>query len=493
MHPHLCSHVLEVIERHRTWRQSFLFNTCHGVVDLSKGVGRSITPLLHLPYQPEEYPHGTSYRFNPQKYLGRASSSKILTDVVKSLPGSSMYRKGKKFNSYDPDDDNPRFSTWRLQCSFGDVAQSAALSNFAIGSFSKIGTIQQPIKRRHDSNKVVTARMPNAKLKRDKRNRNDEDTSATKEPPAKKRNLSKRALSSCSKCKLNVYLRCYHTTGHWYLAKSSSLQHENHLPLPPEFSAVRSSDVDPIETDFMQLLFEQGCSFDALHRVANILRRSNGKIGDLKKQTIKNLIRKSQLKLEMVQGISRKWSYAQKTMRQLEEMGVSYCALIMDKNDDLIVVRGKGRPSKKDQEIIKTHGDLRVELQRVRRNLKLTHGDILLSLSVASDEMIRAMQMYPEVQFMDCAANLNGQRRDVFFSVIKDSAGQCFIVNITVLPCQQRWIFLKIYQTFFLSLYGEDTIDRIRLVLTDDDVAEHGPLDDVQILVDCWTRNPSAG
>ena len=113
-------------------------------------------------------------------------------------------------------------------------------------------------------------------------------------------------------------------------------------------------------------------------------------------------------------------------------------------------------------------------MNRVRKALKLGKGDnILLALSVTTDEMIRSMQMHPEVQFFDVMANVNKQKRDMFLSVLKAASGGCFIGNLTILPCQQRWIFLKIYQTFFLYLYGKDTISKIRLVLTDDDEASH--------------------
>ena len=93
--------------------------------------------------------------------------------------------------------------------------------------------------------------------------------------------------------------------------------------------------------------------------------------------------------------------------------------------------------------------------------------------------------MFPEVQFID-AANLNKQNRELLFSVVKEATGQCFIVNATVMPCGRRWMFQKIYQTFFLYLYGKVAIERVELVLTDNDDANHGALRDVTILEPCW-------
>ena len=62
--------------------------------------------------------------------------------------------------------------------------------------------------------------------------------------------------------------------------------------------------------------------------------------------------------------------------------------------------------------------------------------------------MIRAMHMNPEVQFLDVAANMNSLKHEMFFAVVKGATGQTFIVDATVMPCGQGWIFLKIYETF---------------------------------------------
>ena len=98
--------------------------------------------------------------------------------------------------------------------------------------------------------------------------------------------------------------------------------------------------------------------------------------------------------------------------------------------------------------------------------------DILLALSVATDEMIRSMQMFPEIQFADTIANINKQRRTMLVAILKHSNGKCFIGNISILPCEQQWVFYKIYEVFFPFLYGMKTISRIRLILTDNDKPE---------------------
>ena len=73
--------------------------------------------------------------------------------------------------------------------------------------------------------------------------------------------------------------------------------------------------------------------------------------------------------------------------------------------------------------------------------------------------------------------------------VVKDASGEAFPGNITMVPSGKRWVFQKIYQKFFLRLYGKLTISRNCLALTDDDISEHGPFDNCINTMDCYCRS----
>ena len=158
-------------------------------------------------------------------------------------------------------------------------------------------------------------------------------------------------------------------------------------------------------------------------------------------------------------------------------MNISHVSLVMTKDSDLMVYKNKGWPTKAETESIEVNGDLRKELGMLKRKMKYKDGtDILLAVSIASDEMIRAFHMFPEVAYLDVTSNTNAEGRDLFLMVGKDADGSTFIANATIIPSQQRWVFKKIYH-FFPLIYGETCISRLRLALTDDDPAEHGPFD----------------
>ena len=225
-----------------------------------------------------------------------------------------------------------------------------------------------------------------------------------------------RALTPSTTCNCVVFLRHYHKSGDWFLGKKSCLTHNNHNRLDPTHKRVRREEISVVESDFAQIIFDQGGTVDCVTRVMNELRKNNGIIGIVQKRTVKHLLQKTRLDIDFIMGVTRDWTIARKTIKRLQMMNVSYIALVMDSNDDLLVYKGKGRPSREESEMIKTDGSLKTLLRKVCNDLKL--GDrscVLLALSAATDNMIRAMHMFPEVQFIDVAANMNKQKRDMLF------------------------------------------------------------------------------
>lgn len=168
-------------------------------------------------------------------------------------------------------------------------------------------------------------------------------------------------------------------------------------------------------------------------------------------------------------------------------MEVSHICLTMKPDDSLVVYKNKGRPDKETSQILKCPTRLREELRKLKNEMSFKEGtEILLALSIASDEMIRHVNMFPEVFYMDVTANTNKQKRDVFLMVVKDACGETFVGNVTVIPSSQMWVFLKIYEIFFYELYGAEAISRLRLALTDEDRSEYGSFDNLVATHKCY-------
>ena len=131
---------------------------------------------------------------------------------------------------------------------------------------------------------------------------------------------------------------------------------------------------------------------------------------------------------------------------------------------------------------------LKKELKRLKNEMKYKDGtEIVLLISIASDEMIKVVHMNPEVMYIDVTANTNRQKRVLFLMVVKSACGSSFIGNATFLPCGKKWVFMKIFQIAFLELYVLDTLQWNRLCLTDEGICEFGPLDNCIATMVAWS------
>ena len=161
---------------------------------------------------------------------------------------------------------------------------------------------------------------------------------------------------------------------------------------------------------------------------------------------------------------------------------------MMDENLDLVQYTNRGRPSNAQR--LKTPRQTKIEVRNLKKQMNYKDGtEILLAISLVTDDMNRHVAMFPEVMFLDVTANTNRQKRDLFLMVVKDPCGSVYIGNITFIPSGKRWVYDMIYKNFFIILLGKLTISRNRLGLTDDDEAEWGPLDDAIKTIDCWKKS----
>ena len=69
----------------------------------------------------------------------------------------------------------------------------------------------------------------------------------------------------------------------------------------------------------------------------------------------------------------------------------------MAPNGNLVVYKNKGRPNVEERTVMACSDKMRAELQKLRDELSIEHGnEILVALSVASDQMLRVVHMFPE-------------------------------------------------------------------------------------------------
>ena len=104
---------------------------------------------------------------------------------------------------------------------------------------------------------------------------------------------------------------------------------------------------------------------------------------------------------------------------------------------------------------------------------------VLLLLLLATDEMVHLVSMYPEKWFLDCTGCTNIQMRDLFVMAVRTPEGKTFPGNLTIIPSGQIWVFVAIYKQAFVHLYGDVTVLRCRLVITDEDFSQYHSLENL--------------
>ena len=162
-----------------------------------------------------------------------------------------------------------------------------------------------------------------------------------------------------------------------------------------------------------------------------------------------------------------------------DSAGISHVYIVHDSQSGLISFVNRGRPSKENTyKKLYCPSNVETEIQGIREELKVRDDTkILLLLSLATDEMIRLVSMFPECWYHDVTGGTNRQKRDLFKMAIRTPIKKTFPGNLTVIPSGRTWVFLCLFKIAFVPLYGTVTCSRNRLSLFDEDECSYKPMD----------------
>ncbi len=146
----------------------------------------------------------------------------------------------------------------------------------------------------------------------------------------------------------------------------------------------------------------------------------------------------------------------------LENERINRFVVYHDYNSGLFAYHRKGRPTKPEKKIrLGCPQALSDKIKKIRDDLSILNGNkITLLVSIATDEMVCLVPMYPEKWFLDCTGRTNLQMCDLFIMAICTPGGKTFPGNMTIVPSGQVWVFAEIYKHAFICLYGEVTVSR---------------------------------
>ncbi len=144
------------------------------------------------------------------------------------------------------------------------------------------------------------------------------------------------------------------------------------------------------------------------------------------------------------------------------------------------------------------------KINELRKDFGLSNEtNMVIMLSISTNDMNRYVAMYPEVWFIDCTAGMlfkslceifimhirieisiwhaltgtDWQKKQLFVMAVHTPSGTTLPGNLTIVPSNQKWVFQAIYQLVFPHLYSSEVCSRNRLVLMDEDDTEYKSFD----------------
>ena len=177
---------------------------------------------------------------------------------------------------------------------------------------------------------------------------------------------------------------------------------------------------------------------------------------------------------------------------------ISFIAVYDNVDSSLLSINNKGRPPKISVETSTFNGDARLTTehvvdpsnwashgesvtsyaQRVRDNLTVEDGKILLCLAWTSTQEQDLFGSFPEVMAADVTLQTNTEKRPVFMVAGKDNCNRTFTFLKAYLPSESAWVFDWIWSTAMPSLFPVAVLERNKLCITDGDSCIYLPFED---------------
>ena len=219
--------------------------------------------------------------------------------------------------------------------------------------------------------------------------------------PEVRRTVSSRAPSHDKKCPMQLII-FLGRDDRFYLSTNSCLDHRHHPPLKSEAILRGQKSMEQGDLDLLSLLFSVGATGGQISQFMQGLKGADS--GEILPKRIYDMNQKTEELQDLAIGLIPGCSDAVKTIAKLESAGINHFYVVSENGG--LYACSKGRPTKELTRI-------RLECpQQIEDDINALRNDFLLNdkckmlvlVSMATDEMIRLVSMYPEVWFMDTTA-----------------------------------------------------------------------------------------
>ena len=216
-----------------------------------------------------------------------------------------------------------------------------------------------------------------------------------------RKTVSYRAPSSEFKCPMQIIF-FVGIDKNIYLSTRSNLKHEHHPRINANAILRGQRDLDTNDIDLITLLNEVNVSPTQIVNIMEQLKGQNG--GTILPKRVYDLSQKVEDLQDFANGLLPECNDAQKTIIKLENSSINHFYILHD--DTGLYAISKGRPSTETVRMrLVCPSSINDQLESMRKDFILNDmSQMLVMISMATDEMIQMVAMYPEVWFMDTTA-----------------------------------------------------------------------------------------
>lgn len=217
----------------------------------------------------------------------------------------------------------------------------------------------------------------------------------------KRKTSSSRAPSLHLKCPMQIILFVGSDNG-VYLSTKSNLNHEHHPYLKSTAKLCGQGDLENGDIDLISLLNDSNVSPTQIMNIMNKLKGPNS--GTFLPKRIYDMSQKVEDLHDLANGLLPYCNDAQKTIMKLENSNINHFYIVHD--DTGLHAISKGRPTKETVRVrLHCPSEIEAQLEQLRQDHVMnSKSQLLVMVSMATDEMIQMVAMYPEVWFMDTTA-----------------------------------------------------------------------------------------
>jgi len=216
-----------------------------------------------------------------------------------------------------------------------------------------------------------------------------------------RKTVSNRAPSADLKCPMQIKI-FVGTNNKIYLSTNSNLRHCHHPYLKSEAILRGQRDLEDYNIDLITLLNDVNVPPTQIVHIMEELKGTH--CGTYRPKRIYDMSQKVEDNKDFANVLLPECNDAHKTIAKLEASNINHFYIVHD--DTGLYAVSKGRPTK---EAVRLRLDCSVKIQADLECLREDYivndkSKLLVMVSMATDEMIRLVAMYPEVWFMDTTA-----------------------------------------------------------------------------------------